>query len=230
MSKPNWEEKVRFLLNKAASTEFPAEKEECERKAFELIHKYGLNLDKIKSTPDKPEKIVHLVVDFVKNDYTPGDWRMYLMGCVSMYTGVYAAFGHKSLHFFADEAHAKLAVDVYELWEKELLNKCDAEAKQFSKYFYSQKNLVGIHRRVWRGQFMYSACVYLANRVEAMMKILDKTTTALVIDRREHFKNSAQDMGHAFSQAEARRREVMQSAAKAGEKAARELDIQKKLK
>lgn len=231
MSKPNWEEKVRFLLNKAAITEFQAEKEEFERKAFELIHKYGLDLEKIKTMPEKAEKVVRKSILWHETEYTPGDWRMYLMGCVAAYTGVYAAIGTIYIYFFADETHAELAVDIYETWEKELLNRCDAEASKLSKHFYSQKNPTGIHRRQWRGQFMLSACVALGFRIENLIKILDNTTTTLVVDRRDYFKAEAQKIvGGSFSQAEHRARKVMQSAAEAGERAAQELDIQKKLK
>lgn len=183
----DWAVVVRQLLEKANSTDIEAEAEAFREKAFELIHKHGIDMERVK-TAGIAEKYIQRSTMPAQLAYTPGRWAMYLASAVGKFTATFSmSYADGCIAFAGPAARVELAVDIFQLWSAELLNQCAVDSKGLT--FYSQKNKDAPHRRVWRGHYMIAATSRVFMRVDAMSQKLDKQTTAIVLNERDDIRS-----------------------------------------
>lgn len=82
--------KVRSLLDKAESTEFPEEAEALQAKAFELMSLYGIEQAVLASKGEREDKIDQLVIDLS---------GAYAVGRAHLLTRISTALGAQGLYF-----------------------------------------------------------------------------------------------------------------------------------
>lgn len=228
----DWMTIVRALLDKASASEFEPEREMFEAKALKLIAEHGLDKDAINRMKRGQTEFKILRIPFTwKQNYTPGKWADFLVAAVMTFTGVHCVAGVHSneLIFIGAEDKAQLASELFSRWEAELKLRCAADSKQCT-FWHKDKNPTGIHRKVWRSDYMFAACGELALRIqEVVNKTLDHTTKAIVLDEQAAAREYGAAELNTCNRPAIRKNKVLASAKTAGERAAHELDIQSKL-
>lgn len=218
----DWAKTVRQLLEKANNTSSEAEAEAFREKAFALIHKHGLDMDQIKTAGVKA-KYVQLSTMPAQMHYTPGKWSSYLASAVGKFTATFAMmYSDGGVAFAGPEERVKLAIDIFQLWSVELLNRCTIDGSSLT--FYSQKNREAPHRRVWRGHYMVAATSRVLMRVMQMQQTLDTQTTALVVNEQADIRSWVES-GSTLKSARVSQCKLSASASLLGSRAGEELAI-----